>query len=242
MRQTSRIQPFVFVFAILWLCDATTASAASLLYGDMDMLGTASYPGDPTAGATPEGLAPDAVTFGAPPIGHGYPFAPSGDFPGTDQIYVGSVQSGAHDGYSSTSQRINGPQVIDLDYSSLVPAGQTVTSLTLGIAADDFQFPPFGQPFAASINGTAASALTSVLNGLNQGGPVVQFFTIGISPAALLPSNVLKLSIDEGGDGGDGWAVDFLTVGVTAIPEPASLVLAGLGAAGLAIFRRRLRK
>ena len=43
----------------------------------------------------------------------------------------------------------------------------------------------------------------------------------------LLPSEMLTLSIDEGGDGGDGWAVDFLTVGITsqgaAVPEPATL-------------------
>ena len=38
--------------------------------------------------------------------------------------------------------------------------------------------------------------------------------TIGIDPSTLLSSNILTLSIDEGGDGGDGYAVDFLTVGV----------------------------
>ena len=34
-----------------------------------------------------------------------------------------------------------------LDYSSLVPSGKPITSFTLGIAADDFQYPVFGQPF-----------------------------------------------------------------------------------------------
>ena len=42
----------------------------------------------------------------------------------------------------------------------------------------------------------------------------MQFFSIGLDPASLDESNVLTLTIDEGGDGGDGWAVDFLTVGV----------------------------
>lgn len=186
--------------------------AAVLTYGDMDVLGIAVYPGDPTAGATLEGLAPDVVTFGTPELGHGFPFAPAGDYPGTDQIFAGSTQTGSHDGYSSSSPTA-GPQVISLDYSSLVPAGRTVETLTLGIAADDFQFPAFGQPFVASLNGIPAVPLTDALNGIDLGGPTVQYFTIGISPTILLPSHVLTLSIDNGGDGGDGWAIDFLTVG-----------------------------
>src|SRR4030095_9043491 len=52
------------------------------------------------------------------------------------------------------------------------------------------------------------------INSLLQTGPVVQFLSIGLDPASLDVSNVLTLTIDERGDGGDGWAVDFLTVGV----------------------------
>ena len=222
---------------------ATQAHAGVLEYGDEDVLGTGSYGSDPKAGATLQGLAPGVVTLGAAPLGHGFPFAPAGgDFPGTDQIYVGSVQTGAHDGYS-VSPLLNGPQIITLDYSALVPPGETITSLTLGIAADDFQFPAFGQPFSALINGVADSALTTQLNAMDLGGPVVQFFTIGISPAALVSSNILTLSIDQGGDGGDGWAVDYLTVGVVtqSAPEPGTLILLGIGAAALAAARMRRR-
>jgi hypothetical protein len=222
-------------------CGATRAVAALLEYGDEDVLGTGTYSGDPKAGATLEGLAVDSVTFGAPALFHGFPFAPAaGDYPGTDQIYVGSVQSGAHDGYSNSSPRINGPQVITLDYSSLVPAGQGVDSLTLGIGADDFQFPAFGQPFVAKLNGQDAPALTSTLNSINQGGPVVQFLTIGVSPAVLAANHVLTLSIDEGGDGGDGWAIDYLTVGVKTVPvpEPSALLLLATGGA-VVLLRRR---
>jgi hypothetical protein len=99
-----------------------------------------------------------------------------------------------------------------MDYSSLVGAGQSVTSLTLGIAADDFQFPVFGQPFIVTVDG----------------------------------SPVLTLSIDEGGDGGDGWAVDFLTLGVettaTGTPEPGTALLGAIGVLALLSTRRALMR
>ncbi len=225
---------------------AVPLSASTLFFGDEDCLGQGCYgASDPTAGATLTGLAANVVTVATNSFGHGYPFSPgAGDFPGTDQIYVGSLQTGADDGYSGSTQRINGPDVLNLDYSSLVSGGGTITSFTLGIAADDFQFPAIGNPFTATINGTVDAALTAELNSLNEGGPVVQFFTIGIDPSLLSASNHLILSIDEGGNGGDGYAVDFLTAGVTtstaATPEPTSIGFIGGGMAlGLIALRRR---
>jgi hypothetical protein len=210
-----------------------------LQYGDQDVLGTATYASDPTAGATLQGLATDAITFATLITPHGFPFTPSvGEFPGTDQIYVGSTQTGAHDGYAGASERIAGPQVLSLDYSALL-TGPTISSLTLGIAADDFQNAVFGQPFTASINGIVNPALTAALNGLDQSGPVVQFLSIGINPAVLDPSHILNITIDQGGDGGDGWAVDFLTVGVTTVPSPGAAGLLGLGGALVGMRRRR---
>ena len=230
-------------FALVALCafGAPLTHAGVITYGDSDILGFGPYFTDPTTGATLEGLAPDAVTFGAPAVSHGFPFSPEGDdYPGTDQIYVGSIQTAEHDGYAS-APRLNGPQIIVLDYSSLVPVGETVSSLTLGIAADDFQAPSLGQPFSASVNGVVHAALTSTLNTIDQGGPVTQFFTIGISPSDLLPSHLLTLSIDEAGDGGDGWAIDFLTVGIATIPEPAALTSLVIGVCALIAFGRRHR-
>ena len=219
--------------------------ASVLVFGTEDCLGTGCYgTNDPTAGATLQGLAPGAVTLASLSFGHSFPFTPSvGDFPGTDQIYVGSTQTAQHDGYSNASQRINGPDVLTLDYNSLVGLGQTLTSLTMGLASDDFQFPAFGQPFTVSINGVADPALVTELESLNETGPVVQFFTVGLNPSVDTGSHILTLSIDEGGDGGDGYALDFLTIGVTttgasATPEPTTMALLALGGLALAAMRR----
>ena len=216
-------------------------------YGDEDLSNTGVYPNNPKTGTTLVGLAPGVVTYASSSYAHGYPFSPSpGDYPGTDQIYVGSVQTSQHDGYSGYSGRLNGPQTITLDYGSLLPVGSTIQTLTLGVAADDFQFTAFGQPFTASVNGVTNTALTNALNGLNQTGPYVQFLTVGIAPAQLSSSNVLTLSINEGGDGGDGWAVDFLTVGVTStpasVPEPGAIALVlSMGITGAGFLARRRR-
>jgi hypothetical protein len=112
-----------------------------------------------------------------------------------------------------------------------VSAGQSITSLTLGIAADDFQFPNYGQPFIAAIDGSPDPALTAELNSLSEGGPEVHFFTIGLDAALDDSTHTLSVSLDEGGDGGDGWAVDFLTLGVetTATPEPGAAILSAIG-------------
>jgi len=247
MKSTLMIKA-VLVSVTMLTCLVTSGSSAMITYGDMDALGTGAYgSNDPIAGATLQGLAAGTVTFASLVTGHSYPFSPGvGDFSGTDQIYVGATQTAFHDGYSTAGSRVNGPQIFTLDYSSLIPPGSHVGTLTLGIAADDFQFPTFGQPFTASINGTDNAALTAALNSLNQTGPLVQFFTIGIDPAALTSNHQLTLAINQLGDGGDGWAVDFLTVGVTTttsmspVPEPAATSL-WAAAGALTLIGVRLR-
>jgi hypothetical protein len=127
-----------------------------------------------------------------------------------------------------------------LDYSTAVGSLETITTFTLGIAADDFQFPVLGQPFSARINAIPYDPLSDLLNSLSQTGPAVQFVSIGLPVGLLVPNNSLTLEIDGGGDGGDGWAVDFLTVGVTTVPEPTASVLGII--AGTLLLKRRRRK
>jgi hypothetical protein len=228
-------------FGVLAMAVPLRAVASVEMYGDENVLNSGTtYASDPTAGATLQGLALGVSTAATLVTPHGFPFVPEvGDFPGTDQIYVGSHQTASHDGYSGTSQRISGPDNLSLDYSNLLPAVQNIQTFTLGIAFDDFQNQVFGDPFTLSVNGTPNAALSALANSLNQTGPVVQFFTIGLDPSLLSPSGVLNLSIDEGGDGGDGYAIDFLTVGITGtVPEPASVGVLGL-LAYAALKRRR---
>ena len=235
--------------AAVWGWGAHTAQAQGVLeYGSENLLGTGTYSSDPKAGATLSGLTAGMITEANQYFAHGFPFSPSaGDYPGTDQIYVGTNQTAFHDGYSQYSGRISGPQVISMNYGSLVPAGQQVQTLTLGIDADDFQNAVFGDPFSATLNGVAMPGLSAELNSFNETGPLTHFFTFGVDPSLLSSGSNLVLSINEGGDGGDGWAIDFLTVGVTtapaAVPEASTSLAFGmllaLGLGGMTFRARR---
>ena len=226
------------ILAAMAVLASGSAYGAVVQYGDADLCNTGTYGSDPTAGAATIGLGAGVVNLGSQAFGHGFPFSPqTGEFAGTDQIYVGSVQTGGHDGYSGFGGRVNGPQVLRLDYSSLVGAGEEIGTFTLGIMTDDFQRPTFGQAFSATVNGVAFQALTEALNALDETGPTARFVSIGLSVDQLVSGGVLELSINQGGDGGDGWAVDFLTVGITTVPTPSAAML--LGAAGVMGARRR---
>jgi len=225
---------------------AAGARAEVMQYGDRNLLGTGSYPTDPTAGATLEGLAPGAVTVATNSYRHPFPFTPApGAAPGTDQMYTMGAPSTTHDGYSVSKGVINGPQVMNINYGGLVAAGQNVGTLTLGLAADDFQQPLLHEPFVAKVNGLIDAALSKQLNSLDLSSPAVQFFSVGIDPALLNASKVLSVDIERAGPASDGWAVDFATVGVTlapqAVPEPTTLSVLILGFAGLGVraWRRR---
>ena len=247
-------------FLILSVVVTRVAAAQSsiapgvLQFGDRDRANTGAYTSDPTAGATLLGLSPGVVTTAPLREGTEYPIATdAGDFAGSDRIFVGDPLTSCSDGYCSyardyPSNASSGPQVFSLDFGSLIPAGRRVTSLTLGLALVDFQFPAFSQPFIGMINGTEWEPFSAALNSIDTGGPLVQFRTIGLPTSSYEP-NVLTIGINNGGTGGDAWAIDFLTLGFTTeslpgavAPEPVSLVLLGTGLAGVAAVRQRKRR
>ena len=249
------------------LAQVTSIAPGVLEYGTENQEGVGPYSGgfnpvgfDPKAGATLSGLAAGQTTSGARSGGHTefFPDAPAGDFAGTDTIHVGSTFTDqAHDGYAgqylnspSPGHVVKGPDTFSLDYSSLLTAGQTPGTLTLGILADDFQFYKFGDPFTATVNGVESTQIENALNGTVLTDPSTKFYTFGIDPSLLNSSNVLNLSIDEKGDGGDGYAVDFLTVGIpsetpAAVPEASTNisfgVLLALGLGGMAFAAKKRR-
>lgn len=246
------------------LAQVTSIAPGVLEYGTENQEGAGPYSGgfnpvgfDPKVGATLSGLTAGQTTSGAQSGGHTefFPNAPAGDFAGTDTIHVGSTFAGqARDGYAgqyltNPGHVVKGPDTFSLDYSSLLSAGQSPQTLTLGILADDFQFPQYGNLFTATLNGVESTQIESALNGTNLSDPSTKFYTFGIDTSLLTSSNVLNLSIDEKGDGGDGYAVDFLTVGVTANGSPAAVpeasttvsfgVLLALGLGGMAFAARK---
>ncbi|MBI4288817.1 MAG: carboxypeptidase regulatory-like domain-containing protein, partial [Chloroflexi bacterium] len=146
---------------------------------------------------------------------HSYPWKPGLNDPsGTDRIMVGSSYVGrppaGYDGYASTTSRPdNLPKPIDMQYSL---AAISVRSATLQMFVDDFQAPVFTSKFQVTLNGQRAPFLESVLNALNQSGPVGKLITVPI-PADFLSqvtSGRLSIYIDDPTTGaGDGFAIDF---------------------------------
>jgi len=143
---------------------------------------------------------------------HGYPWKINpADPPGTDRIMVGTSNKSNYDGYSnSTARPENLPQAITL----LCPVSNiSVRSAVLQMFIDDFQAAAFGSKFTVTINGRKAMFLETVINSLNQTGPVGKLISVKI-PADFMneiQSGKLVIYIDDATSGkGDGYAVDFV--------------------------------
>jgi tetratricopeptide (TPR) repeat protein len=161
---------------------------------------------------------------------HGYPWKTDpNDAKGTDCIMVGTGAKSNSDGYSSnTSRPGNQPQPITL---SCMTAGTNIQSAVLQLFVDDFQAAAFGSKFSVTINGRQAAFLETVLNSLNQTGPIGKLISVQL-PADFISeiqTGQLAIFIDDATTGrGDGYAVDFVRLIINPISYSYTGTITGI--------------
>ena len=148
---------------------------------------------------------------------HRYPYKPGKNDPApTDCImvptgYKGPCVQGKCDGYTKLTARPDNlpkPFVIPFRLHGLV-----IHSAKLQLFTDDFQAPIMGSYFRVSINGKRVPYLESMINTLQQTGPVGKLITFTIDPSLFseLEKDTLKIFIDDPvHNTGDGYAIDFI--------------------------------
>ncbi len=192
-----------------WTLHETTlysTSEAEIVHrtGDIDNLGF----------GWPEGFNPFS---GEDTPVHSFPFYHGPDDPdGTDRIMVISgydyFSGGWTDGYTATTQRPdNLPQSIVLQFNT---QSVTVQSVVVQMFVDDFQRGVFGNNyFQVSIDNIRIPILETVINALDQTGPIGKLITVPM-PATytyLFEDGEADLLIDDSVNNvGDGFAIDFV--------------------------------
>lgn len=151
--------------------------------------------------------------------------------PAGTQVYTGALLTGS--GYTAQLWAATGSGVAE---DSLVAALGATTTFRTGTAAG------YVANIVGTLTGVAKDAPTATLQLRvwdNQGGTITtwaQAVLAGALAGKSAPWNVNAI-------GGDVNTPPFLTgiqsFNIYAVPEPSTFVLAGLGAAGLLIFRRR---
>ncbi|MCL5096054.1 MAG: hypothetical protein M1608_00665 [Candidatus Omnitrophica bacterium] len=147
---------------------------------------------------------------------HAFPWSiDPNDPPGTDRIMVITSYNGhppaGRDGYTSTTSRpANNVHPIELDYD----LGElAVRSAVLQMFVDDFQAPVWHATYQVTLNGVRAPFLETIINALNQTGPIGKLISVAL-PAEFLPqvqSGSLVIDFDDPTTGaGDGYAIDFV--------------------------------
>lgn len=148
---------------------------------------------------------------------HSFPFYPDPYDPdGTDRIMVISgynyLSGGWTDGYTITTQRPdNIPQSIYLQFNT---PSITIQSVVIQMFVDDFQRGVFGNNyFQVSIDNVRIPILETVINALDQTGPIGKMITVQIPESFiyLFEDGEVSLFIDDPiNNVGDGFAIDFV--------------------------------
>lgn len=166
----------------------------------------------------PEGFDPFAGK--STPV-HPFPFKPSAqDAAGTDRIMVVSGHRQATgDGYTAdTARPDNAPRPLRV---ALELDGIALERAALQLFVDDFQARVWGARYRVRLNGTELPMLETMLNALDQTGPIGKLVTVELLPEQLplLRDGKVELSIDDPEhDAADGHAIDFMRVLVN--PKP----------------------
>ena len=157
---------------------------------------------------------------GRPTEPHGFPFDPApGDAPGTDRIMTGGGFTGKdfpaeQDGYTFDWHPQDRPlkrQTVTLPLDALKDVA--VRDAVLCLFVDDFQAPTFKSRFEVRCNGVRFPEMETVLNRIDQTGPIGKVIHVKLSQEilALLGGAALAIDIDDPGSrAGDGYAVDFV--------------------------------
>ncbi len=172
--------------------------------GDIDNLGY----------GWPEGFDPFS---GQSTPAHAWPCTPNDDSDpaGTDRIMVISSYNGntpnGYDGYTSCTERpANTVAPVTLNYNL---TGIELQAARLQIFVDDFQAPVWQANYQITFNGQRVPELETLVNSLNQTGPIGKLITFNI-PAnylSLLQGGTLAIRFDDTSSGaGDGYALDFV--------------------------------
>jgi hypothetical protein len=146
---------------------------------------------------------------------HSYPWTPDTTDPGgTDRIMVITSYNGnppyGQDGYTSyTSRPGNSVEPITLIYDTI---DVSIQSAILYLFVDDFQAPVWGASYEVYFDGVRVPFLESIINLLQQTGPIGKIIGVEIPPnyLYLLQDGTLSILIDDFTTGaGDGYAIDF---------------------------------